>query len=113
MQGWQVARLGVLPRPFLSLTETHVVYILNTEKSSAFPKRDMFSHFSWKQGDFLAYLLFFSLLTEKYCSPKRSQVEMLTWARDSRGGEGKEEGWNDGRQWLGVCRPVLLGLMFL
>lgn len=28
----QVARPALLPRPFLSLTQTHVVYILNTEK---------------------------------------------------------------------------------
>ena len=66
----------------------------------------MFSHFSWKQGDFLAHLLFFSLLTEKYRSPKRSQVEMLTWARDKRAQQGLEGEAGGVERWKAVARSV-------
>lgn len=47
----------------------------------------------------MAYLLFFSLLTVKYCSPKRCQVGVPSWARyegaqRGQGGVGEVEVWN-------------------
>lgn len=87
----QVARQGSSHCPPLpSLTQTHLVYILNIEKRSAFPERNMLSHFSWKQEALLAYLLFFSLLTEKYFALLREAVwECGLWVRGYRG-------WGDG-----------------
>ena len=54
----------------------------------------------------MAHLLFFSLLTEKYRSPKRSQVEMLTWARDKRAQQGWEGEAGRVEWWKAVARSV-------
>ena len=54
----------------------------------------------------MAYLLFLSRLTKKYRSPKRSKVEMLTWARDKRAQQGWRGEGGGVEWWKAVARSV-------
>lgn len=113
--GFSACRAGVwLDRVCLTMTPLSFFdpntpcLLLNTEKWSAFSKRNMLSHFSLKHGLLLAYLLFFTLNLEIVCSHKKSHREVC-WVLGAT-----RESWSP--RWAAVTwrvdRPMWQGLIF-